>query len=115
VASVLRRGDVVWADLEPTEGREQAGCRPVLVISDDLFNRRSGTIIAMAITSRPQRAGFPLTLRLTAAHLPKEAWLKISQVRTLSAERLGRRIGRVEDSELEHAVDGLNEIIKGGR
>jgi len=113
MAAVLRRGDVVWADLEPTKGREQAGRRPVLVISEDIFNRRSGTIIAMAITSRPQKAGFPLTLKLSGARLPKEAWVKISQVRTLSTERLGRRIGRVEDSELEHAVDGLNEIIKG--
>ncbi len=113
MAAVLRRGDVVWADLEPTKGREQAGRRPVLVISDDIFNRRSGTIIAMAITSHAQKAGFPLTLKLSGARLPTEAWVKISQVRTLSTERLGRRIGRVEDSELEQAVDGLNEIIKG--
>jgi len=113
MARVLRRGDVVWADLEPTKGREQAGHRPVLVISHDVFNQRSGTVIAMAITSRPQRAGFPLTLKLSGAHLPKEGWLKISQVRTLSTERLGRRIGRAEDIELERAIDGLNEIIKG--
>lgn len=110
---MLRRGDVVWADLAPTKGREQAGRRPVLVISDDVFNRRSGTVIAMAITSRPQKAGFPLTLKLSGSRLPKEAWLKISQVRTLSTERLGRRIGRAEDTEIEQAVDGLNEIIKG--
>ena len=113
MARDLKRGDVVWADLVPTVGREQAGHRPVLVISEDVFNRRSGTVIAMAITSRPQRAGYPLTLRLSGARLPKEAWVKICQVRTLSTERLGRRIGRVEDGELERAVDGLNEIIKG--
>jgi mRNA interferase MazF len=113
MATVLRRGDVVWADLEPIRGREQAGCRPVLVVSDDIFNRRSGTVIAMAVTSRPQKAGFPLTLRLSGARLPQEAWVTIGQVRTLSTERLGRRIGRVEDSELERAVDGLNEIIRG--
>jgi mRNA interferase MazF len=113
MAAVLRRGDVVWADLEPTKGRKQAGRRPVLVISDDIFNRRSGTIIAMAITSRPQKAGFPLTLKLSGMRLPKEAWVKIGQVRTLSTERLGRKIGRVEDIEIEHAIDGLNEIIKG--
>jgi len=113
MAQLLRRGDVVWADLEPTRGHEQAGRRPVLVVSDDIFNRRSGTVIGMAITSRPQKAGFPLTLKLSGARLPNEAWVKISQVRTLSTERLGRRIGRVEDSELEKVIDGLNEIIKG--
>ena len=113
MAAVLRRGEVVWADLNPVRGREQAGHRPVLIISEDIFNRRSGTVIAMALTSHPQKAGFPLALRLSGRRLPKEAWLKMSQVRTLSTQRLGRRIGRVEDSELEQAVDGLNEIIGG--
>jgi len=67
----------------------------------------------MAITSQPQKAGFPLTLKLSGARLPKEGWVKISQVRTLSTKRLGRCIGRVEEVELELAVDGLNEIIRG--
>jgi len=113
MAAGLKRGDVVWAELVPTCGREQAGRRPVLVVSEDVFNRRSGTVIAMAITSQAQKAGFPLTLKLSGSRLPKEGWLKIGQVRTLSTERLGRRIGRVEDAELEKAIDGLNEIIGG--
>lgn len=113
MAASLRRGDVVWADLAPTKGSEQAGRRPVLVVSEDIFNRRSGTVIAMAITSQPQKAGFPLTLKLSGTRLPKEGWVKISQIRTLSTERLGRRIGRVEDDELEKTIDGLNEIIGG--
>jgi mRNA interferase MazF len=61
MASVLR-GDIRWAELDPTRGNEQQGTRPVLVISHDVFNERSGTVLAMAITSQPQRAGFPLTL-----------------------------------------------------
>lgn len=113
MARELKRGDVVWADLSPTIGHEQAGHRPVLVVSEDVFNRRSGTVIAMAITSRPPKASFPLTLKLAGTRLPKEAWVKISQIRTLSTERLGKRVGRVEDSEIEKAVDGLSEIIKG--
>jgi len=103
----------VWADLEPTRGREQAAHRPVLLVSHDVFNRRSGTVIAMAITSRPQKAGYPLTLKLDKGRLPREAWVKISQVRTLSTQRLGRRVGRIEGTELERVVDGLNEIIGG--
>jgi mRNA interferase MazF len=58
--------------------------RPVLIISQDIFNARSGTIIAIAITSQPQRAGFPLTLELTSPALPKKSWVKISQIRTLA-------------------------------
>jgi mRNA-degrading endonuclease toxin of MazEF toxin-antitoxin module len=61
MADILR-GDIWWAELDPTRGREQAGTRPVLIISHDAFNARSGTVIALAITSQPQAAGFPLTL-----------------------------------------------------
>ena len=63
MAGILR-GDVRWADLNPVRGSEQARNRPVLVLSQDIFNDRSGTVIAVAITSQPQRASFPLTIEL---------------------------------------------------
>jgi mRNA interferase MazF len=105
------RGEIRWADLNPVRGREQAGQRPVLVLSHDVFNERSGTIIAMALTSQPQRAGFPLTLEIKASKLPKRSWVKVSQIRTLSVERVGARLGRVSSEELTQVVEGLNEII----
>jgi mRNA interferase MazF len=107
----ILRGEIRWADLNPVRGREQAGLRPVLVLSHDVFNERSGTVIAMALTSQPQRAGFPLTLELHAAKLPKRSWVKISQIRTLAAERIGARLGRASPEEIAQVVEGLNEII----
>lgn len=107
----ILRGEIYWADLNPARGREQAGKRPVLVLSQDVFNDRSGTVIAVALTSQEPRAGFPLTLELGASKLPKRSWVKISQVRTLSSERLGARIGRASPEELEQVVEGLYEII----
>lgn len=107
----LLRGDVIWANLNPVKGREQAGLRPVLVLSHEVFNQRSGTVIAMALTSQPQRAGFPLSLELTGKGLPKKSWIKISQIRTLSVERLGKKIGKVSPEELDLIIEGLNEII----
>ena len=107
----ILRGDIRWADLNPVRGREQAGLRPVLILSQDIFNERSGTVIAVALTSHPQKAGFPLTLQLRSANLPKESWVKISQIRTLSVERIGKLIGRVSPEEIEQVVEGLNEII----
>jgi len=101
----------MWADLNPVRGREQAGQRPVVVISQDVFNERSGTVIAVALTSQPQKAGFPLTFELSHPKLPKKSWVKISQIRTLSIERLGQKIGRVSAEELSLIVEGLNEII----
>jgi mRNA interferase MazF len=106
----ILRGDIRWADLDPTRGHEQAGTRPVLVISHDVFNDRSGTVIAMAMTSQEPRAGFPLTLESHAPGLTKRSWIKISQVRTLSVERIGKRFARSSDEELSRVLEGLNEI-----
>jgi mRNA interferase MazF len=105
------RGEIRWADLNPVRGHEQAGNRPVLIISNDVFNERSGTVIAIAMTSQPQRAGFPLTLELDIGELQKKVWLKISQVRTLSVDRLGKKIARAEPEIVSQAIEGLNEII----
>ena len=107
----ILRGEIRWADLNPVRGREQAGQRPVLILSQDVFNERSGTVIAVALTSQPQRAGFPLTLELRARGLPKKSWVKISQIRTLAVERIGKLIARASPEELAQVVEGLNEII----
>jgi len=102
---------VFWADLDPVQGNEQAGRRPVLVLSQDVFNDRSGTVIVVAITSQPPSAGFPLTLEVRSMRLPKNSWIKISQIRTLSVLRLGKRIGRASPEEIEQVLEGLSEII----
>ena len=107
----ILRGEIRWADLNPVRGREQAGLRPVLVISHNIFNERSGTVIAVALTSQPQKAGFPLTSELETANLPKRSWVKISQIRTLSVERIGKLIGKVAPEEIVIVIEGLNEII----
>lgn len=107
----ILRGDIVWADLNPAKGHEQAGLRPALILSPEIFNDRSGTVIAMALTSQPQKAGFPLTMEITSVSLPKPNLVKIGQIRTLSVERLGKRMGHVSDDEMSQIVEGLNEII----
>ena len=76
-----------------------------------MFNEKSGTVIAIAITSREPQAGFPLTLELSSKKLPKRSWAKISQIRTLSIRRLGGKIGAVSAHELEQLLEGLNEIL----
>jgi len=112
MAGILR-GNIHWADLNPVIGSEQGGLRPVLILSQDIFNARSGTVIAVAITSQSQRAGFPLTLELTESKLPKQSWVKISQIRTLSVKRIRNKISKASDEELALIIEGLNEIIGG--
>jgi mRNA interferase MazF len=81
------------------------------VLSQDVFNERSGTVIAVALTSQQPRAGFPLVLEGTAAGLPKRSWIKISQIRVLAGERIGARLGRASAEEVSRVVEGLYEII----
>lgn len=107
----ILRGDIVWADLDPTTGHEQSGRRPIVILSHDIFNEKSGTVIAVALTSQPQKAGFPLTMELDHKIANKQAWIKISQIRTLSTLRLGKVIGRITEEQLKTVIDGLNEIL----
>lgn len=107
----ILRGEVRWADLNPVRGHEQAGQRPVLILSHDVFNERSGTVIAVAMTSQEPRAGFPLTLESQAAGLAKRSWIRVSQIRTLSIDRIGRRLARASEEELARVIDGLNQIL----
>ena len=112
MAGILR-GDIHWADLNPVIGSEQGGLRPVLILSHNVFNERSGTVIAVAITSQPQRSGYPLTLELETSGLPKKSWVKVSQIRVLSKKRISKKITKASDEELALIIDGLNEIIGG--
>jgi mRNA interferase MazF len=107
----ILRGEIYQADLNPVRGRGHAGLRPVLILSHDLFNRKSETVIAMAIVSQPQKAGFPLTLELPAEILPKPSWVKISQIRTISVDRLGKRIAVLDADALDQLIVGLLELI----
>ena len=112
MAGILR-GDIYWADLNPVIGSEQGGLRPVLILSHNVFNERSGTVIAVALTSQPQKAGYPLTFELVNSELPKKPWVKISQIRTLSVKRILKKISKVSDEDLDTIIEGLNEIIGG--
>jgi mRNA interferase MazF len=112
MARVLR-GDIYWADLNPVIGSEQGGLRPVLILSHNIFNERSGTVIAVALTSQPQKAGYPLTFELESKKLPEKSWVKISQIRTLSVKRIRKKISTISEEELTIIIEGFNEIIGG--
>ena len=112
MAGILR-GDIYWADLNPVTGSEQGGLRPVLILSHNIFNERSGTVIAVALTSQPQKAGYPLTFELESKKLPEKSWVKISQIRTLSVKRIRKKISKISEEELTIIIEGLNEIIGG--
>jgi len=110
MAGILR-GEIRWAELNPIRGTKQASLPPVRILSHDVFNARSGTVIAVALSSQPQRAGFPLTLELASPKLAKRSWVKISQIRTLATERIGKRLAGATPEEIALVMEGLNEIL----
>ena len=110
MARRILRGAVYWATLEPTIGTEQQGTRPVLVTSINSFNQNSNSAIAFAITSKKPRAVYPLVYELPEDLLPKPSWVKISQIRTLSTQRLGKMIAKVDEKDLTAILSGLNRL-----
>lgn len=107
----ILRGGIYWADLNPVRGREQAGRRPVLVISHSELNERLETVIVLAITSKQPRMEYPLTYKIQSVDLPRESWVKTSQLRTLALERLGDHLGTVSEEELDQVLQGLFELV----
>jgi mRNA interferase MazF len=107
----ILRGEIRWANLHPTLGHEQSGLRPVLILSNDVFNERMQIVIAIALTSKKPRFGFPLALEIDSAELPKKSWALMGQVRTLSLERIGKKFGLASIEEIDRIIEGLNEII----
>jgi mRNA interferase MazF len=94
-------------------GSEQGGRRPVLVIQDDVLNERFPTTVVLAITSQEQRAGFPITVPVVAGEggLPKDSWVKITQVRTVSVQRLRGRIGAVSERTMRLVERALVQVM----
>ena len=107
----ILRGEIRWANLNPTLGHEQTGLRPVLILSNDVFNEKMQIVIAVALTSKQPRFGFPLALEINSTDLPKKSWALMGQVRTLSVERIGKKLGLISIEEIEQIIEGLNEII----
>jgi mRNA interferase MazF len=110
--AVVLRGELWWADLDPVLGREQGGPRPMLVISPDAFNARSGTCVALAVTSVPQQSRYPLVWEITSGGLPRRSWVKLSQVRTLSMQRLRDRIGTLAEDDLARVLRGFRHFLR---
>jgi mRNA interferase MazF len=98
----MRRGEVWFANLNPTVGSETAKRRPVLIVSNDANNRASATITVVPITSQVERVyPFEVALRKGAAGLSKASKAQAQQIRTISRERIsGKRVGLLSTEEM---------------
>ena len=112
--SIVKRGDIYYADLSPVVGSEQGGMRPVLIVQNDTGNRHSPTVIAAAITSRLDKARLPthITLPSGSVGLNRESVVLLEQIRTLDKTRLRERMGRLDETTMG-AVDAAFAVSFG--
>ena len=103
VDTIVKRGEIYYADLSPVVGSEQGGVRPVLIVQNDTGNRHSPTVIAAAITSQLGKAKLPTHIEVSADRcgLPKDSVILLEQIRTLDKRRLRERMGKVDGAVME--------------
>lgn len=106
------RGEIWLVNLDPTEGREQAGTRPILVISVDGFNHGAAElVVGIPITSRAK--GIPLHVEIAPPEggLTMTSYAKCEDVRSISVKRLVKKFGKVEAATIEKVEDRLRILL----
>lgn len=107
------RGEVWLAALDPVRGHEQAGTRPVLIVSDDLFNRGpAGLVIALPITSRLRPIPSHVRIAPPEGGLTVGSAIRCDAVRSLSKERLVKRFGSVTERTMSEIEDRLRILLR---
>ncbi|WP_461532366.1 type II toxin-antitoxin system PemK/MazF family toxin [Sinomicrobium sp.] len=109
----MKQGDIWYADLNPTRGSEQAGYRPVVVVSGNLLNKYLNVVIVVPLTTKIKRyKGNPILLPNEVNGLKKESEMLIFHLRSVSKYRLVEKLGVINPEELALAVKTLNDILK---
>ena len=106
----MRRGEIYDARLDPTEGSEQAGVRPVIIVSRDSINAFSPVVIVVpCTTNRAERRIFPsqVVIRAPEGGLNADTVALGEQVRAIAKSRLGRLRGALSPRTLEQVNRAL--------
>ena len=99
---IIKRGEIYYAELNPVVGSEQGGSRPVLIISNDMGNKHSPTVIVAAITSKQTKHKIPTHCYLANVDgMPADSIVLLEQLRTLDKRRLGEKLTQLDKSNME--------------
>ena len=107
--SIVKRGDIYYADLSPVVGSEQGGMRPVLIVQNDTGNKHSPTVIAAAITSQTGKAKLPTHIELQAQSvgLSRDSVILLEQIRTIDKSRLKERMGKLDEQTMNKVDNAI--------
>jgi mRNA interferase MazF len=106
------RGEIWMIDLDPTRGHEQAGTRPALIVSDDVFNSGpAGLVIVLPLTSKSKGVRSHVAVQPPEGGLRKPSYIKCEDVRSVAIERLGKRLGVVSPTTVESVALRLRILM----
>jgi len=109
----MKQGEIWYADLNPTKGSEQSGLRPVVIISGNLLNEHLAVVIVVPLTTKIKNyKGNPILSPSKANGLKSQSEMLIFHIRSVSRDRLARKIGSIQQDELNRAVKTLNDILR---
>ncbi len=109
----MKQREIWIADLNPVKGREQAGYRPVVVISGNVLNKYLDIVIACPLTTKIKNYKGNLILKPTEKNgLTQSSEVLVFHIRSLSKNRLMKKLGTITPDELNKIKQGLNDILK---
>jgi len=109
----MNQGEIWQADLNPFKGSEQGGFRPVVILSGDLLNRYLPVVITAPLTTKIKKyKGNPILIPSETNGLNNESELLVFHIRSISKDRLVKKIGNIKSEELELALNTLNDLLK---
>lgn len=109
----MKQGEIWYANLNPTKGSEQAGFRPVVVVSGNLLNQYLQIVVVVPLTTKIKKyKGNPILAPNQVNGLKKESEMLIFHIRSVAKDRLVEKIGNIEKAELDFSIKTLNDLLK---
>ena len=109
----MKQGEIWYANLNPSKGSEQAGFRPVVIVSGNLLNELLPMVIVMPLTTKIKKyKGNPILQPTKSNGLKDISEMLVFHIRSISKDRLVERIGNIETEELQHSIRTLNDILR---
>lgn len=109
----MKQGEIWYANLNPSKGSEQAGFRPVVIVSGNLLNQFLPVVIVIPLTTRIKRyKGNPVLQPAQSNGLKEVSEMLVFHIRSVSKDRLVEKIGSIETEELQRSIRTLNDILR---
>jgi mRNA interferase MazF len=109
----MYQGEIWQVDLNPVKGSEQGGFRPVVILSGNLLNRYLPVVITAPLTTKIKNyKGNPIIMPSETNGLNDESELLVFHIRSISKDRLVKKIGNIKGEELDLAIKTLNDLLK---